>query len=164
MPQHGKNIDRDAELSKRIYERNIPNKPVQMYFSSRARDTRFQRFPTMDPQESNSEPIQHQQAFSMSKNFLPGSSGPAEGFAHNVNDESNLRNLYFSNQTGPQSKYFPSTTSDMYMIQSPENTNPYENKYTLLDQTPFVPDLDKNPYNLGKNSFNNHTRQQLKDL
>ena len=36
MPQHGKNIDRDAELSKRIYERNVPNKPVQMYFSSRA--------------------------------------------------------------------------------------------------------------------------------
>ena len=164
MPHHGKNIERDAELSKRIYARNIPNKPVQMYFSQRSVDTRFTRFPTTDLPPSSTEPIHYQQSFNISNNFLPGNGGPPEGFANSINDDSNLKNLFFVRQTCPQGQYIPSSTSDMYMIKHPESTTPYQNKYTLLDQKPFVPELDKNPHHLGKKAFNNHTRQQVKNL
>jgi hypothetical protein len=164
MPKLGKNIERDVELSHRIYNRNVPNKSVQMYFDPRAVDTRFQRFPMFDKVKQQETNIATHDHFYMGVNFLPGNGGPYEGMSGTIDKESELKNLYFPLQSAPQSKYFPSSTSDMYMIQEPNNTNPYPNKYQLLGKTDVPTNQNKNPYDLGYKQFFNHTRQQIKEL
>jgi len=155
---------RDVELSHRIYNRNVPNKPVQMYFSPRPNDTRFQRFPTYDKVKHYDTKLEKTDHFYMGVNFLPGNRGPFEGISGTIDKESELKNIYFPNQSAPQSKYFPSTTSDMYMIEEPKNTNPYTNEYNLLGKTPILTSKNMNPQNIGKKPFFNHTRQQIKNI
>tara|TARA_Y100000748_G_C15496026_1_gene488249 strand:- start:207 stop:707 length:501 start_codon:yes stop_codon:yes gene_type:complete len=158
------NVKRDVELSKRMFMRNVPNKDVQMYFDPRAVQTRFQLFPCEDVRPHVNEPIIIADHYDTTQNFLPGDSAPFEGYSKKVEDESRLRNIMFPLQKGHQSKYIPSTTSDMYEVNVAGSSNKIENRHTLLFEEQVMPNIDRNPQNIATKNFFNHTRQQVKNL
>jgi len=158
------NIKTDFELNNRIYKRNVPLHDPQMYYQMRSVDTRFELFPSYDHRKPINEPLKNVTHFDTKRNFLPGNGGPFEGYTHKVNDESKLRNITFSTQTGCQSKYIPSSVSDLYVVNVAGSSNKLENKHPLLFEKQNFTNYNLNPYNLGNNTFFNHTRQQVKNI
>jgi hypothetical protein len=78
--------------------------------------------------------------------------------------ESSLRNQFFALQRNDRAVYVPNSTSDLYQVhidaREVEQPNPY-----LFDNgaTHFAP-MNPNPHNLGKLTFDNSTRFQLRTL
>ena len=158
------NVKRDSELSARMFMRNVPNKEVQMYFDPRAVQTRFQLFPCEDSRQHVNEPIIMTDHYDTTKNFLPGTRAPFEGYAKKVEDESKLRNIMFPLQRGHASQYIPSTKSDMYNADVAGSSNKLCNRHTLLFNESELPKINRNPHNIATDTFFNHTRQQVKNL
>ena len=96
------------------------------------------------------------------ESFNPGSSKPYNGFASNVNNESRLRNQYFSIQNCERSVYVPSSKSDMYevSVSGRKELQPYNDLFSKNDLGNFNPNI----HNIGQNIFFNFTRQQIKDV
>ena len=159
-----KNQERDQELSKRIYERNIPSEALKPEFSPRPEQTKFTVLGKNLPERNTRCPPSRSYAnFTPSKIFNPGNAqAPWYGFASNINTESSLRNQFFALQDCDQAKYVPSTMSDLYQVQVV--SQPMPNPHPLLlrkeDFDPFQP----NTCGIAKQLFHNHTHQQLKDL
>lgn len=179
------NHERLQELNDRIYQRNLPSQALQTHFSPRSTDTRHMMFPVVNSHTPSNYPINQLPNHNINNQFNPGSNSPYSGYMTNVDNESRIRNLFFSNQSAAQSKYIPSSTSDMYqydiqrelvkhneqwntqqipLIEKPasniEQAQPYPR---LFDVQQFHP-VDVNEYKLGMDRFHNHTRQQVKNL
>lgn len=160
------NIERNLELDNRIYQRNIPSAPLQPSFSMRPVPTKYELMGIFDRRAPTSVPIQPVPSYNVSAVFNPGTSqAPWAGFANNVNTESLLRNQFFAIQNCEQSQYIPSSTSDLYHLDSvPMSSNNLPNKFRHLQREEKFEPFNPNPCNLGSGLFMNHTRQQLKDL
>ena len=97
--------------------------------------------------------------------FNPGQSAPFNGFSKNVDVETVLRNTVHPLQKAPQSKYIPSTKSDMFHNQYLTQTTEKKNmKNNLLFQKQVFNNFNPNRCGLGYKLFNNHTRVQTKDI
>ncbi len=156
--------DRTTELSNRMFERNIPSEPLKPEFSPRPEQTKFTVMGKSEPSRNTTACPQHHYAnFTPTKIFNPGNAtAPWYGYASNVNAESTLRNQFFALQDCDQSKYIPSTNSDLYeaKITSRHVSQPHPGLFKRDDFEPFQP----NCLGIAKNIFHNHTSQQLKDL
>lgn len=155
--------DRTTELSKRMYERNIPSEPLKPELSMRPQQTKFTVLGKSQPlRNTPCTPPQHYANYTPTKIFNPGNArAPWHGYVVNVNAESTLRNQFFALQDCDQGKYIPATTSDLYeaKITSRPTTQPYPGLFKQEDFEPFQP----NCLGIAKNIFHNHTSQQLKD-
>ena len=158
------NIDKDVELSNRIYERNIPSRPLQPQFSMRSVPTKYSHFPIVDPRApSQMVSIEPQSTYDVETVFNPGTAqAPWAGFANNVDRESTLRNQFFALQNCDQRYYVPATSSDMYESIIPATSN--MQNHPLLFKHETFNKFNANPYGTGKENFNNHTRQDLKNV
>jgi len=82
-----------------------------------------------------------------------------------IDDESKLRNIIFPLQKGIQSKFIPSSSSDLYnnefYVVGRKEYNPYVG---LFKKENFKPVIPCNTDQIGFKTFNNHTRQQTKNL
>jgi hypothetical protein len=119
----------------------------------------------MGDRNYKSQPIN----YSLETNFTPPvmSVGPVSGFINNVNTESTLRNQFFALQKGAdQSVYIPSSNSDLYKVTVV--SRPEEQPYPLLFENGIVIDkslhsnIRNNPH-IGKDTFHNYTRTQLRN-
>ena len=158
------NENRTSELSKRMYERNVPYNPLQMTFSPRPVDTRFVVMPILDCHMPSKEPIEIRTVFNPRLNFTPGEA-PFSGFANEIDEESKLMNIVTPLQKADKSKFIPSSHSDLYNnTYLAQTTKPVKmtNK-GLFKKDKFQP-FNPNPCGLGYKLFNNFTRQQTKDL
>ena len=82
------------ELNTRLYERNIPSKPLQPAFSMRPVETKHTIFPIFDRRPRATVPIIKQSDYCTSSVFNPGTNqAPWSGFAKNINTESTLRKM-----------------------------------------------------------------------
>ena len=70
----------------------------------------------------------------------------------------------FPHQKGVQTRYIPSTKSDLYDVNVAGSSNKMPNKHNLLFREPVIPKIDRNPHNIANDKFFNHTRQQVKNL
>ena len=99
---------------------------------------------------------------------MPGNrNGPFSGFSNNINDESYLRNQYFSKQECPESYWIPDTTSELYNYNVHYNIKPGPvlQEYPHLFKKDNLGYFNPNPDNrIGFNIFNNSTRCQLKNI
>ena len=158
------NVDRDQELSNRMYERNIPSEPLKPEFSPRPEQTKFTILGReMSNKNTQCSPKRSYANFTPSKIFNPGNAqAPWYGFAANINAESSLRNQFFALQDCDQAKYVPSTNSDLYKatIVSQPMPQPHPHLFKQEDFDPFQP----NTCGIANHLFHNHTHQQLKDL
>uniref|UniRef100_A0A6C0CNN3 Uncharacterized protein n=1 Tax=viral metagenome TaxID=1070528 RepID=A0A6C0CNN3_9ZZZZ len=156
------NTDRNAELDRRLMERNRPSAPLQPQFSQRPVSTKYALLPIVDRRAKASVPLEKYPNFSVQKVFNPGNGqSPWQGFATSIDAESVLRNQYFALQDCPQSKWMPSTNSDMYQVHAVGRQE--QQTFPLLFKEERFAPFNPNTCNLGKDMFNNFTQIQVKD-
>lgn len=156
------NIESNEELNNRLSERNIPSVPLQPNFGIRSVSTKYSTMPIFDRRATPTFPIERQPTYNVTNVFNPGDSkSPWSGFATNINNESSLRNQFFALQKCEQSSYVPSTSSDMYnvVVGGRNETQPFPG---LFKETKFN-SFNPNTCEIGKDVFNNFTREQLLD-
>ena len=159
------NLDRNVELDNRIYARNVPSAPLQPSFSIRPVSTKYDLLPVFDRRAPANLAIEKFPVYNVSTTFNPGTAqAPWSGFATNIDAESELRNQFFALQNCEQAKYIPSSTSDMYQVSVAGSSNTMPNPHVHLQREDTFEPFNPNPCNLGRGIFQNHTRQQLKDL
>jgi hypothetical protein len=120
--------------------------------------------------------------YNITDQFNPGTYAPWSGYMTSIDNESRLRNQFHANQPAAQSKYIPSSSSDLYnyniqqeiisahrnqqsnLIEQPASDITTAQPYPRLFETPQFAPFEANEYGLGMNTFENHTRQQVRDL
>ena len=153
------NMKRDNELNQRIAQRNIPSKNLEPSFSPRPVPTKYTLFPTSLSCKSYSNCSENYNIYETSN---PGNAvAPWSGFAANVNEESILRNQIKNLSNDDKDVFVPDSSSELYnvkIISKPE-IQPFPNLFHEQSFNTFNP----NTLNVGKDIFNNYTRQQLYD-
>lgn len=157
--------DRLGEINSRISERNIPSAALRPSFNVRPVSSKYATMPILETRPAPTVGLQSYQQFSTEAVFNPGNAkAPWRGWAERVNVESSLRNQYFALQRSDRAVYVPNSDSDLYKVtifaRDVEQPNPY-----LFDNgaTNFA-SMNPNPHNLGKLTFDNSTRFQLRTL
>ena len=160
------NVERVQELNDRIYNRNIPSRPLEPVFDPIQAPTRYVRFPALDCRKQSNVPIAatRQAPYNQMAQFNPGTNAPFSGYAKYVDQESRVQNMFMAQQKGnAQSQYIPSSKSDLYQtIVTTSQPVPMTNQ-GLFHEEQFNA-FNPNACNLGNKVLNNHTRQQVKNL
>jgi hypothetical protein len=156
-------LDRTEELSKRMYNRNIPSSALQPNFSIRPVATKYDIMPVFDRRQQPTVAIKQQPTYNVQNIFNPGTAqAPWSGYSTNVNDESTLRNQFFALQKSAQSVYIPPSTSDMYVDKVFSGSTILNQPFPDLFIKPDLETFNPNSYGIAGNTFSNHTRQQIK--
>lgn len=163
------NKDTRNVYNEQIYSRNIPSGTMTMNFSSIPVSTKCTTFPIFNNNVSTFNDNQSigtpNNVYNTETNFFPGTDKPNfDGFCINIDKESLLRNQFFALQSGDQSKYFPSSNSDMYVLTNHNDYNVMDknNKsFTESNFNQFNPNISNK---IGNLTFNNSTRVQLKNI
>jgi hypothetical protein len=157
--------DRLGEINQRISERNTPSATLRPAFNVRPLSSKYAMMPIIESRPVPTVSTQAYQKYTTESVFNPGNAkAPWEGWVDRVNVESSLRNQFFALQRSDNAVYVPNSTSDLYQVQvdtrDVEQPNPY-----LFDNgaTNFAP-MNPNPNGLGKLTFENSTRFQLRTL
>lgn len=156
--------NRVQDLNVRIYDRNIPNVPLQANFEPRAVRTRQIQFPAFDCRSPAKTPVIVRPNYNQYTQFNPGSSAPFSGWARHIDQDSRLKNKFMAHHKWTaQTEYIPSSKSDLYNDKTPQSAFLNQDRQLLFQEQSFEPH-NPNPCNLGGDLFNNHIRQQLKEL
>lgn len=159
------NQERLNELNNRIYNRNIPSQKLQLSFDPRAVDTRRSVFPMMDCRTPSNVPIIQQPNYNTMTQFNPGTSSPYSGYATRIDEDSRVKDIFMAKQKWTaQSKYIPSSKSDLYVTPKIPNTKPVRQTHPMLFKEENFAPFNPNKCNMGYEILNNHTRQQMKNL
>jgi hypothetical protein len=125
--------------------------------------TKYGYMPILDQSKPATVPLNNYPVYSPHNTFNPGNNmAPWSGFANNVNVESTLRSQFFALQDCEQSRYVPSSNSDLYNVYVPPK--PVKQPYPDLFKKDIFEHCNPNPHNLGNNFFNNNTRNENKDI
>jgi hypothetical protein len=159
------NIGRTHDLSKRINKRVYASEKLPVSFDPRPVATNRVHFPMLDARKKSSVTLENRGFFDSSRVFSPGNLAPFNGYMKSIDDESKLKNIIFPMQKGIQSKFIPSSNSDLYnnekYVAGRKEYNPYTG---LFHQENFNPVIPCNTNQIGFETFHNHTRQQTKNL
>lgn len=155
--------ERTDELNARIIGRNYATQQMTPKYFSRPVSNRRVLFPKVDKRKDMTINKGIFPKYDMTTSFHPGVGGPYNGYSDNVDTESNLFNRFHPLQKAPQSKFIPSSFSDMYVQMGPKPINKREEFELLQEKIQFEP-FNPNGCELSKETFFNHTRQQLKDV
>lgn len=161
--------ERTDELNQRIYSRNVSAVPLSPNFDPRPIATKQSMFPIIHSRKSANEPIHPSIHFQNDIHFSPANKNRvnADIYFSNIDVESKLRNQNAALQHGAiQGVYIPSSKSDLYnsskMVAGRKETQPFPHLFKVGD-TPFHTHIPDNLSSIGRNSFFNHTRNQLRD-
>ena len=159
------NIGRTHDLSRRINKRVYASEKLPVSFDPRPTATNRVHFPMLDARKKSSVALENRGLFDPQRVFSPGDLGPFNGYMNKVDDESKLRNIIFPMQRGVQSKFIPSSSSDLFnnelYVVGRKEMNPHEG---LFKQEKFNPVIPCNTPYIGFETFHNHTRQQTKNV
>ena len=98
-------LDRNQELSDRMYKRNIPSVQMGASYFSRPVDTYATVFGMVDNHKQATVKKANFSPSSQRYVFNPGSSAPYDGYSRNVDVESRLHNSFHPLQKCVQGKY-----------------------------------------------------------
>ena len=157
-----KDVDTRNFINHPISQRNIPSKTLESAYICHPASTRKVLMPMIDCRKESSVKKSIHSIYHPSKTFHPGQSAPYNGYAQSVDHESLLFNRFAPLQRGGQHDYVPSSKSGLYKTQDYSNNEPTTFKH--LNKKEFFNPFNPNKCNLAKNMFQNHTRQQTKDL
>ena len=156
------NVDTRSFISNNTYKRHIPSKNMEISYFTRPSNNKYAHMPILDLRANNKVAPKIYEEYKHNATFHPGSSAPYNTYSKSVDTESKLFNRFKTLQNCPQNEYVPSSKSDLY------NKNDYSNnlnsEFTSLNRNEQFLPFNPNGCNLGNNLFNNHTRQQLKNL
>ncbi len=145
------------ELNDRVFDRYFPSTTFEPYFEFRAVGTREQTMPVFDCRKKSNVPLAQHPQFDVNKSFNPGQMAPLSGYCNNVDIETKLRNTIHPIQKGNgQGLYVPDSSSDLFNLKH----------VPLYADTPLEKQEPHNPNKcgLGNKFFDNHTRQQTKNI
>jgi hypothetical protein len=152
------------DINDRIASRNIPSSTLQETFDPRPVETRCTHMSVSNKRKESSVPIIKKPVYNINKTFNPGNGkAPWAGYAINVSSESSLRNQFFALQKCEQSEWVPSSNSDLYSAYVTAQPGVKQTHPGLFKSTDFS-SYNPNSCNIANELFNNHTRQQIKDL
>ena len=159
-----KNINRVNELSTKMAARNIPSNDLETRFQPRSVPTKRVLMPVGEEHQPSSVGLRQYPAYEQRFTFNPGTSAPHSGYAYKIDQESALKNIIFPLQKAGQSKFIPDSRSDLY----DNNYLIHTSKPVLIENARlFEKTVTSNTIypnsNIGRNLFNNHTRQQRCD-
>ena len=157
-----KNVDTRSFINKPITNRNIPSRTLETAYISHPACTRKVLMPIVDCRKESSVKKNVYSTYHPSKTFHPGQSAPYNGYAKNVDHESLLFNRFAPLQKGGQHTFIPSSRSDLYKAQDYSNDKPIQFQY--LNKKELFNPFNPNTCNLANNMFENHTRQQTKNI
>jgi len=157
-----RDVDTRNFISRPISQRNIPSSNMETVYITRPASTRKIIMPIIDCRKESSVEKNKYSTYHPSKIFNPSQSAPYSGYASHVDHESTLFNRFAPLQKGGKHTYIPNSKSELYKEHSYSTGQSIQfkelNKKELFN--PFNP----NKCNLANNLFQNHTRQQTKDL
>ena len=156
--------NRTTELSSRMYKRNIPSHQMGMAYFSRPVDTYATVMPVLDCHKRSTVQKAKFPIYNQLQTFNPGSGAPYNGFANNVDVETILRGTTQPLQKCSQREYIPSSRSDLYNAGHIINSNPQKMTNQGLFKEERFNAFNPNKCNLGHKLFNNHIRQQMKNV
>ncbi len=160
------NFKSNQTLNDEISVRNRASEDLEQTFFEGPVQTKYVKFPMLDCRKKSNIPIKQLPNYDTKRVFNPGYRGAYSGY--NVDTESQLMNKFDVLQKCPQRQYIPNSTSDMYHSEYliPTNKRPY--KPSIIEHVDnfdrFNPNKCGMETNLGGNIFDNHTRQQTKNL
>ncbi len=161
---YGQN-ERVDELNSRLTSRHFPDMPLAPNFDPRPVPTKYALFPMINRRTQPKESIQLLPRHHVEVNFNPGNAkAPPCGFIQNVDVETSLRNQTVALQNGAyQGTYIPSSKSDLYQVSVPysPSVQPHPDLFLKYDLNTNIPNK-LNQSNIGKSTFSNHTRTQLR--
>ena len=156
---------RTSQLSNRIYERNIPSEQLSMTYGPRPVPTRYVLMPMLDCRKPTNVACLKEPIYNTETEFSPGNTLPFDGYQDKIDDESKLKNIIFPLQKCGQSKYVPSSKSDLFNAQYLTGVNhPVNMTNNLLFHDPQFSFFNPNTCHTGGKFFNNFTRYQIKSL
>jgi len=149
--------------NERIYDRVLPSAPLRPYYQPRAQQTKYTKFETHTEPVVSEVPLLVPSTYSPSEVFYPANrSASWDGFAKNIDIESDMRNQFYGMQKCAQAAYVPNSRSDLYTLQSftlPDHPN--VQKHALLFQKPEHALFNPNTTNTSNATFNNSTRHDM---
>ena len=159
-------MDRTTELSNKMSNRNIPSKQLRpIYFSRAPFNSRGIVFPMLDCTKRTKVKKAKFPPYDQKTTFNPGYRGSYDGYANNVDIESKLHNSFFPLLKCAQSKFIPSSKSDLfsahYLVM---NSNPVNMTNNLLFKKEVFSPFNPNKCNLGYKVFNNDIRLQTTNI
>ena len=158
------NRRRLEELNERIYKRNLTSSSMPMHESFRSAPTRQTHMPILDHKKPNTERLLNNN-FDINTMYTPADSLPTQSYRNNVDVETKLRGAVTPMQKCDKAVFVPNSNSDLY--NSDYLTNQDKNdppSSSLLFKNERFDNFNPNTCNLGFQLFNNHTRNQLRDL
>ena len=153
---------RVEDLNSRIAQRNFPSSKLQPLFDPRPVQTRYVTMPTIDNIKPANNFIENLPTYNIYKTFNPGSRAPFSGYAHAIDQDSRLKNIFFPLQKCPQSDFIPDTESDLYHYNM--MIHPIRMTHNLLFNKEDFDSFDPNKCRVGEKMFHNHTQFQTKNL
>ena len=163
---YGQN-ERVDEINTRLSVRYLPDSPLAPNFDPRPVPTKYAHFPIVNRRTRPMEDIKYNIGHSLEKNFNPATrKAPPCGFFNNIDIETMLRNQGVALQHGAnQGVYVPSSNSDLFIthVVSAPSVQPFPNLFTREQFATNIPDkLSRSQ--IGKDTFSNHTRTQLRQV
>ena len=155
--------ERTDELNARIMGRNYATQQMTPKYCSRPVSNRRVLFPKVDKRKELTVVKGIFKDYNMTTAFHPGVGGPYNSYSDNIDKESSLFNRFQCLQRCPQTTYFPNSYSDLYVQMGPKPIDQKE-QFELLQEKVKFEEFNPNGCELSKNIFDNHTRQQLKDV
>jgi hypothetical protein len=157
--------DRLGEKNDRISQRNIPSSALRPAFNVRPLSSKYAMMPILETRPAPTVQLQPYQQFTTETVFNPGNGkAPWRGWAERVNVESSLRNQFFALQRNDRAVYVPDSTSSLYNVTVDAREVAQPNPYLFDNGAGNFPPMNPNPNNLGKLTFENSTRFQLRTL
>ena len=149
------------ELNTRVERRLRGTETLEPFFEARSVSTRLETMPLYDCRKKSNTPLVKYERYNQHKQFNPGYRGPYNGYSNNVDVESRLFNKFRVLQKGSdQMRYIPGSSSDLFINRHfvPDNRiNHAQKEEEFLSFNP-------NQCNIANELFNNHTRQQTKNI
>lgn len=157
--------DRLGEINDRIHSRIKPSAIMQPAFSMRPSSSKYAMMPILEQRPVPTIAIPSYQQFTTETVFNPGNAkAPWRGWAERVNLESSMRNQFFALQRNDRAEYVPNSTSDLYQVTIDARDVIQPNPYLFDNGADNFAPMNPNPDNLGRMTFENSTRFQLRTL
>lgn len=163
-------FERTEDLNGRIYSRNVPDTHLENWFSPAAQSTRFIKMPVVCGRGRASAsaaapqvvPVVHA-PYNTTRDFAAVTrTAPFRGFTTKIDTESSLRNQFYAIQTSDQSVYIPSSTSDLYRVNTAVGRIEEQTHPGLFERYELKTGERPNVSNIGMDRWFNHTRTQLR--
>ena len=157
---------RTEELNSRIVDRHFPDRPLQPNFSGRPVPTKYAHFPIIDRRAKPETPIRREEFYNTATNFSPATSnGPVATYLANIDLETVLQNRHVALQHGAdQGVYVPNSKSDLYGFSAVGRQEDMGDRSLIFNQHALNTKISEVANQVGKDTFHNNTRTQLRGI